>query len=204
MNKLIIAILTIIVAVVLSACGDNGATTELEKNDTEKADAKVGKEVPAASEETEIETEEQTEDIWTYYNDATWSEDFNGLKTTIQKVVITDKAPTVEDESAEVSAVGVKFSIENTSDHVFTTYPDQAILVTSTGEQIDMPDMWISDSLGGDIHEGVIKEGNVIWYLERGEAAAIEWIKLEWTSEDTGIEDFELAYKTHTVELKLK
>lgn len=118
--------------------------------------------------------------------------------------MVTDKAPTVEDESAEVSAVGVKFSIENTSDHVFTTYPDQAILVTSTGEQIDMPDMWISDSLGGDIHEGVIKEGNVIWYLERGEASTIEWIKLEWTSEDTGIEDFEIAYKTHTVELKLK
>jgi len=204
MNKLIIAILTILVAVVLSACGDSKATTELEKNDTEKAEAKVEKEAPDASEETEIKTEEQSEDIWTYYNDATWSEDFNGLKTTIQKVVVTDKAPTVEDESAEVSAVGVKFSIENTSDHVFTTYPDQAILVTSTGEQIDMPDMWISDSLGGDIHEGVIKEGNVIWYLERGEAAAIEWIKLEWTSEDTGIEDFELAYKTHTVELKLK
>lgn len=201
MNKLNIAILTILVTVVLSACGDFEATTELEKNDTEKAEAKVGKEEPAAS---EVETKEQSEDIWTYYNDATWSEDFNGLKTTIQKVVVTDKAPTVEDESAEVSAVGVKFSIENTSDHVFTTYPDQAILVTSTGEQIDMPDMWISDSLGGDIHEGVIKEGNVIWYLERGEVAAIEWIKLEWTSEDTGIEDFELAYKTHTVELKLK
>lgn len=201
MNKLSIAILTILVAVVLSACGDNEVTTELEKNDTEKAEAKVDKEEPATS---EVETEEQSEDIWTYYNDATWSEDFNGLKTTIQKVVVTDKAPTVEDESAEVSAVGVKFSIENTSDHVFTTYPDQAILVTSTGEQIDMPDMWISDSLGGDIHEGVIKEGNVIWYLERGEAAAIEWIKLEWTSEDTGIEDFELAYKTHTVELQLK
>lgn len=204
MNKLGLAILTIVVAVVLSACGDNEATTELEKNDTEKAEAKVGKEEPVASKETEVENEEQTEDIWTYYNDATWSEDFNGLKTTIQKVVITDIAPTVEDESAEVSAVGVKFSIENTSDHVFTTYPDQAILVTSTGEQIDMPDMWISDSLGGEIHEGVIKEGNVIWYLERGEAAEIEWIKLEWTSEDTGIEDFELAYKTHTVELELK
>ena len=186
---------------ILSACGEDAAKSELDAKDTNKAEAKVGVTADKAKEA------EKSEDIWTYYEDAKWSEDFNGLKLDIQKVVLTDKAPTTEDENAKASAVGVKFRIENMSDHKFTTYPDQAILVTSTGEQIDMPDMWISDDVGGDIHEGVIKEGNVIWYLERGQAEAVEWIKLEWNATDSALEDasdYENAYKTFSVKLELK
>lgn len=202
MNKVFTLALMLLASITLAACGENEATKELDKNDTEKATAKVGEETKEKTEEEA--TEKQPEDIWTYYNDATWSEDFAGLKSTIQKVVVSDITPTMEDENAKASAVGVKFTIENTSDHVFTTYPDQAVLITSTGEQIDMPDMWISNSIGGDIHEGVIKEGNVIWYLERGQAEAIEWIKLEWTSENPEDDNFDTAYKTHSVKLELK
>ena len=43
-------------------------------------------------------------------------------------------------------------------------------------------DMWQSDDLGGEIHEGVIKEGNIFFYLERGEAESIEWVKLTWNN----------------------
>ena len=192
-------LMTALAALVLAACGEDAAKSELNANDTDKAEAKVG-----ASADKKVA---KSEDIWTYYEDAKWSEDFNGLKLDIQKVVLTDKAPTSDDENAKASAVGVKFRIENTSDHMFTTYPDQAVLVTSTGEQIDMPDMWISDDVGGDIHEGVIKEGNVIWYLERGQAEAVEWIKLEWNATDTALEDasdYENAYKTFSVKLDLK
>lgn len=202
MTKLIKVFFVTMLILLLAACGGNEAKEELEENDTQKATAKVGTE--DKEEEVKEEAAAQEEDIWTYYNDATWEEDFAGLKTTIQKVVVTDIAPTVEDENAKASAVGVKFSIENTTDHLFTTYPDQAVLITSTGEQIDMPDMWISDDLGGDIHEGVIKEGNVIWYLERGEAEAIEWIKLEWSSENPEDENFDTAHHTHSVKLDLK
>jgi len=155
-SKFIKLLTPLALILLLAACAEDEAKKELDSNDTEKAEAKVGVET---TEVEEVEEKEEPSEIWTYYDNAKWSEDFAGLKTEIQKVVVTDIAPTVEDENAKASAVGVKFLIENTTDHMFTTYPDQAILITSTGEQIDMPDMWISDHIGGDIHEGVIKEG---------------------------------------------
>ncbi|UXH46470.1 hypothetical protein N5C46_10635 [Rossellomorea vietnamensis] len=183
----------------LAGCGGDAAVEELDKNETQKAEAKT----TSASEE-KTEKKAQEEDIWTYYNDATWSDDYNGLKMEIQKVVVSDKAPTMEDENAKGSAVGVKFKMENTTEGKFTFYPDQAVLVTSTGEQIDMPDMWVSDSIGGEIDKGVIKEGNIIWYLERGHAEDIEWIKMEFNGHGGAEDDFESEMKEYEVELPLK
>lgn len=204
MKKLLILLL----AVFLVACGSNAATDELKEKDTDKAEAKTGDNATPASKDAEDEEEapadDSSEDIWTYYDDATWSDDFNGLKFEILKVVVTDKAPTMEDETATESAVGVKFRFENTTEGKFTTYPDQAVLVTSTGEQIEMPDMWVSDHLGGEIDKGVIKEGNVIWYLERGQAEAIEWIKLSWDAHVGGDTDWDGERKEYEIELQLK
>ncbi|MCC5803522.1 hypothetical protein [Rossellomorea vietnamensis] len=183
----------------LAGCGGDAAVEELDKNDTQKAEAKT---TDASEEKTEKKAQE--EDIWTYYNDAAWSDDYNGLKMEIQKVVVSDKAPTMEDENAKASAVGVKFKMENTTEDKFTFYPDQAVLVTSTGEQIDMPDMWVSDSIGGEIDKGVIKEGNIIWYLERGHAQDIEWIKMEFNGHQGAEDDFENETKEYEIELPLK
>ncbi|GIN10235.1 hypothetical protein J26TS2_01020 [Shouchella clausii] len=190
----------------LAACGNESTAIksdeEVKAKTGDSAETATTNEEDDEGEEAETEVDEEKEaDIWTYYEDAQWETDFNGLKIKIEKVVVTEHAPTLQDESAEESAVGVKFNIENTSDKTWATFPDQATLVTSTGEQIDMPDMWISDSIGGEIHGGVIKEGDVIWYLERGEAESIEWIKLVFSSSDpdnfTVREEFE-------VELDLK
>lgn len=188
---------------ILTACGGNEATKELEENDTEKSEAKVNS---SDSENKEEATKE--EDIWTYYEDADWEGTWEGLKFTIQKAVVSDKAPMLDDNGKEVtsSAVGVKMKIENTTaDKIYTTYPDQATLVTSTGEQVEA-DMWLSDNLGGEIHEGVIKEGNIIFYLERGKAEEIDWIKLTWSNsyeDPDGNYDNDL-YDDQEVKLELK
>lgn len=188
---------------ILTACGGNEATKELEENDTEKSEAKVNS---SESENKEEATKE--EDIWTYYEDADWEGTWEGLKFTIQKAVVSDKAPMLDDNGKEVtsSAVGVKMKIENTTaDKIYTTYPDQATLVTSTGEQVEA-DMWLSDNLGGEIHEGVIKEGNIIFYLERGKAEEIDWIKLTWSNsyeDPDGNYDNDL-YDDQEVKLELK
>jgi len=201
MKKIIGLLFAGAMALMLAGCGGDAAVEELDKNDTEKAEAKTAN---ASSKEEKPEEEAKEEDIWTYYNDAKWSDDYNGLKMEIQKAVVTDKAPTMEDENAETSAVGVKFKMENTTDGKFTFYPDQAVLVTSTGEQIDMPDMWVSDSIGGEIDKGVIKEGNIIWYLERGHAEEIEWIKMEFGGHQGGDDDYEAEMKEYEIELQLK
>ncbi|WP_181349379.1 hypothetical protein [Thalassobacillus sp. CUG 92003] len=198
-------------AVSLSACGEDAAKEELEENDDNKAEAKVDDEATASESESETEAAEteaakegEKNDLWTYYDDVTWSDDFNGLKSEIQKVVVTEKAPTMEDETAEESAVGVKFKLENTTEGKFTTYPDQATLVTSTGEQIDMPDMFMSDNIGGEIDKGVIKEGAIIWYLERGKAKEIEWIKMSWDARKGAEDNMEMdKRKDYEIELDL-
>ncbi|WP_342547639.1 hypothetical protein NST69_27485 [Paenibacillus sp. FSL P2-0089] len=115
-------------------------------------------------------------DFWTVVEGATWTDDFDGLKTTIKHIVVSDKVPM--NDGSLASAVGVKFKIENTTNETFNTFPDQAELVTSTGEQM-RADLQ-NDDIGGDIYEGVTKEGNVDFILKKGHAEDIKWITLKW------------------------
>lgn len=203
MKKVLTVISTLLLSFgVLAACGENEATKELDKNDKEKSEAKAG------SEAKKEEKKEKEEDIWTHYEDADWSGKWEGVNFEIQKVVVSDKAPRINDEGEEVvsSAVGVKMKVENTTaDKTYNVYPDQATLVTSTGEQVEA-DLSISDHIGGEIHEGVIKEGNVIFYLERGKAEEIKWIKLTWNNDysDPGGNYDKDLYHEQEVKLDLK
>lgn len=202
--KKVFVIFGIILLLALTGCGVNKATDELNKNDKKKAEAKVGDKAAKSEATNDTSGETKKEDIWTYYDNAKWSDNFKGLKLDVEKVVVSDKAPTVEDENAKTSAVGIKFKMENTTQGKFTAYPDQAVLVTSTGEQIESPEMFVTDHLGGEIDKGVIKEGNIIWYLQRGHAADITWIKLKFSGHINGEEDFESESKDFEFEIKLK
>lgn len=193
-----------LLVVFLSACGsvdkiqsdeEVKAKTSDSSSETKKEDSKSDKEKEEAKEK----------DIWTYYDNAKWSEDFKGLKVSIEKIVVSDNAPGMDDDGNQIttSAVGAKFRIENTTTGKFTTYPDQATLVTSTGEQVEA-DMFTSDSLGGEIDEGVIKEGDVIFYLNRGHAEDIKWVKLSWMATTGGEADFDSEHKDFEVKLELK
>lgn len=199
-----VLVLMFVALLTLTACGN---VDNIQQSEDEKAKAKTGAEATSASaEETKEDVEKaKEEDIWTYYEDAKWSEDFKGLKSEIQKVVVSNEAPAIDENGEEVikSAVGVKFKMENTTEGKFTTYPDQATLVTSTGEQVEA-DLIFSDNLGGEIDKGVIKEGNIIWYLARGEADKIEWIKMSWNTREGAEDDFEGESKDYEIELKLK
>ncbi|WP_137744306.1 hypothetical protein [Robertmurraya siralis] len=178
MKKVIASFLVLLLIGFLAACGND--VDNIQQSEDEKTKAKTEN-----SDDNSQEEQAKEEDIWTYYEDATWEGTWEGLKFNIQKVVVSDEAPGLDDDGNEIttSAVGVKMVVENTTtDKVYNTYPDQATLVTSTGEQVDA-DMIYSDHLGGEIHEGVIKEGDIIFYLDRGEAESIEWIKLTWSSD---------------------
>ena len=192
---------------VLTACGDEigieGEQSEAKTGDNGDEASADGGTDEAEEADDGAENEGSGDDVWTYYDNATWSEDFNGLQMEIQKVVVTNDAPAEDGSDGTQSAVGVKFKMENTTEDKFTTYPDQAELVTSTGEQISMPSMLYSDHLGGEIDKGVIKEGDIIWYLERGEADKIEWIKMTWDAREGPEDDFEADIKEFEVELEL-
>lgn len=176
----------------LAGCSSSDSASKKIDDNSTKTTAKTGDQqtkAPSTSSNSSASQQTKADDPWTYYNNATWSDDYNGLKMQVEKVVVTDKAPEEADPTKkDASAVGIRFKMENTTQGKFTAYPDQAILVTSTGEQIDMPSMLASDHLGGEIDLGVVKEGNVIWYLKRGHAADIKWIKLKFHVH-TGSED---------------
>jgi len=205
MKKIITASFALLLAFSLAACS---STPSIQESDDEKVEPKVNSEETSSKEEVDVDSKVKEEDVWTYYEDATHEDTWEGLTTKIEKVVVSDKAPGFDDEQNEIetSAVGIKFTIENTTeDKIYTTYPDQATLVTSTGEQIEA-DMFLSDHLGGEIHEGVVKQGDVFFYLERGAASEIEWVKLEWSSsydDPEGNYDNDL-YNDHSVKLQLK
>ncbi|GIO33281.1 hypothetical protein J2TS6_44220 [Paenibacillus albilobatus] len=211
-NSLKMAVLSAAAIVMLAGCGtdktaikdDNPAQAKVEDASAPKTENATPEKAATTEEKEPEKAVEETKDIWTYYNNATWTDDFNGVKSTIEKVVVTDKAPKDGNENdLTASAVGVKFKIENTTDKVWTTYPDQAELITSTGEQLQ-PEMFLSDHLGGEIEEGVIKEGNVIWYLERGHASDIKWVKIKWyVTEGDGM-SMDGKRKEYAVKLELK
>lgn len=146
-----------------------------------------------------------SDDIWTYYSDATWEDDFNGLKMEVREVGVTDSADSNLDADAKMSAVGITFFMENTSDHSFETYPDQADIKTNTGEYVSA-DVLVTDDIGGVIEPGDEVEGNLFFQLE-GSALEIDSLTLLWNvtdmeSEDEGIYDD--VMKSFEAELRLK
>ncbi|CDQ18505.1 hypothetical protein [Halobacillus karajensis] len=209
--KKIYPILAICIAVLfLAACAGNEGKEELDANDNEKAEAKVDESDTEQASAAEKDGGDSAKEgnVWTYYEEADAKDTFEDVTFNIQKVAVSDEAPMMDDNGEEVtsSAVGVKMQVENESDSkLYSTYPDQMTLVTSTGEQVEA-DMWVSDDLGGEIHEGVIKEGQIIFYLERGHAADIEWVKLTWSSsyEDPDGNYENDKYHDHEVKIDLK
>lgn len=210
MKKIGLLLTSIFLIFVLTACGSESDKMSTEGD--EEIPAKTSEEDEDDIEESEVEEVEEeledSDDIWTYYDDASHEETWEGLDFKIEKVAVSDEAPGFDEDGEETvsSAVGVKFIVENTTeDKVYTTYPDQATLVTSTGEQIDA-DMLLSDDVGGEIHEGVIKDGGIYFYLDRGSALEIEWVKMNWDSsfeDPDGNYDNDI-YKEHSVKLELK
>ncbi|WP_342419871.1 hypothetical protein [Paenibacillus sp. FSL H8-0168] len=209
-RTLSLTVAAIAAVVLLAGCGADKTAIKDETPTQAKVESQPAKETskaePATTKEgaAPVETEKKDDDIWTYYNDAKWTDTWNGVTSSIEKVVVTDRAPkdgNTNDLTA--SAVGVKFKVENTTKKLYTTYPDQAELITSTGEQVQA-DMVTSDHIGGEIEEGVIKDGNIIWFLKRGHAADIKWIKMKWyVIEGNGMEATQ-DKKEYSVKLELK
>ncbi|ARF67587.1 hypothetical protein B7C51_06755 [Paenibacillus larvae subsp. pulvifaciens] len=186
-----------VLAIITSGCGSDSSKAANSSSAPESTPAPS-----AAVSPTPKPNEEPEDDIWTYYDNAKWEDDFEGLLSEIKWVAASDKIPE-DDKNGYKSAVGVKFKVKNNTDGKFSIYIGHARLVTSTGEQIDIPSA--SEIRDGEIDKGVTKEGVTVWELEKSKVSDIDWVKLQWYvfhSPDTkfSIED----RKIYEVELKLK
>lgn len=69
------------------------------------------------------------------------------------------------DAQEEVTVVAMNVIVENTVDETISFHPNQATLVTNTGEQVTA-DLWFSDDVGGEFLGKVKKEGNVLFFVK--------------------------------------
>ncbi|MGY4689375.1 hypothetical protein [Salibacterium sp. K-3] len=81
-------------------------------------------------------------------------------------------------DKEELEYIQVDVSVENTSEDTVNFYADQATITTDSGEQIDMPDMMMSDHLGGEFIGQVSKEGTLIYPLEQSNAEDVNSVRI--------------------------
>ena len=191
----------------LYGCSQEALESETVNAEEEVAAEPVDEDQPEIIDGARVEMvvdEAGNETRWLVYDRAAWDDNFNGLVTYIHRVAVTDEMITA-DHPDRRSVVTVGFTIENATDDTFTTYPDQAMLQTSTGEQIELPDIWLSDYFGGEIDGRSRRKGDVSWYVEDGSAEEIEWIILRWyVYEGAELEIWDAARADYSVRLMLK
>lgn len=106
---------------------------------------------------------------------------FGPVNLYIENMTVTDIKPDVDmkpmfNELDEVRGIVVTMRVENTSDQDVTFYPNQATLVTDSGEQIDAEVMMTGEA-GGDFLGKVKKEGQA-WWLIKDNTKDIKKIKM--------------------------
>lgn len=92
------------------------------------------------------------------------------MNITIDSVAVVDFEPDDEDisyifdDEERVRAILMDMTVENTSDEDVTFYPNNSVLVTDTGEQLES-DMFMMGDQGGEFFGKVKKEGQTWWLL---------------------------------------
>ncbi|WP_243549291.1 hypothetical protein [Priestia megaterium] len=106
---------------------------------------------------------------------------FGPVNLYIDNMTVTDIKPNEDIKSMfndqdEVRGVVVTMRVENTADQDITFDPNQSILVTDSGEQIESEMMMMGDA-GGDFMGKVKKEGQT-WWLIKDNTKDIKNIKM--------------------------
>lgn len=164
----------LLVAVPLALLVGCGETDELKTTatDTEEvAEAEASAPEEKKSEETDVqESELGTNKIYMKNKALTITETMGPIQFAIDKVQ-TSRLTVAEaysdsfDGQEEVTVVAMNMIVENTVDETMSFHPNQATLVTNTGEQVSS-DLWFSDDVGGEFMGKVKKEGNVLFFVK--------------------------------------
>jgi hypothetical protein len=108
--------------------------------------------------------------------------DFGGVELKVAAVAVVDVIPDADakelifDNADKAKVIIVDMMTENKTDKDVSFYPDQAIITTDTGEQLES-EMLLSGEAGGDFYGNVKKEGQA-WYILKDPEAEINKITL--------------------------
>jgi hypothetical protein len=131
----------------------------------------------SSSDSTSNDTYSSVKNYNVNWSDNSWA----GLNISIDKVDVGAlKSPEETTDNAEANGIiRVHFTINNTQRDL-STYPNQATLQTSDGQQIDA-DLSDSDDIGGDFMQGTQKDGYVYFLVPTlGNASDITNIRLKF------------------------
>ena len=85
-------------------------------------------------------------------------------KVQTSRLTVAEAYRELFDGKEAVTVVAMNVIVENTIDDTVSFHPNQATLVTNTGEQVTA-DLWHSDGVGGEFLGKVKKEGNVLFFV---------------------------------------
>lgn len=165
--------------VLLVGCGDGEElkTTVTDSEEVVETDAETETETGTSSvedsgaEETETyESELGVNKIHMKDKELAITETMGSVQFTINQVQTSRLAVSQEyqdmfEGEEEVTVIALNMIAENTVDDTVSFHPNQATLVTNTGEQVT-PDLWFSDDVGGEFLGKVKKEGNVLFFVK--------------------------------------
>lgn len=80
------------------------------------------------------------------------------------------------DGKEKVTVITFSMLVENSTDDTISIYPDQGIITTNTGEQIDA-DLFLSDSVGGEFI-GMVKKDGEVFFMSDSDVEDIKEINL--------------------------
>ena len=174
------------------------------------------KESASGNDQTKQKQEEISNEGTVYTVNGAVAEE-SGITQTIKEVSVFDNMTdavksynqdeiVVTDENKDKVTVVVDFEIKNDNDFMISTYPAQATFITNTGEQVEA-DIFASESFDGDIHEGVTKEGHVLFNLDKTSIEDLSSFKMAWSSNhENGTSDNydDDYYKDNKLEVTLK
>lgn len=171
MNMKRFGLLVAVPLALLVGCGeaDELKTTAPDMEEVAEAEASTAEE--SSTEETDVqESELGTNKIYMKNKALTITETMGPIQFAIDKVQ-TSRLTVAEayrdsfDGQEEVTVVAMNMIVENTVDETMSFHPNQATLVTNTGEQVSS-DLWFSDDVGGEFLGKVKKEGNVLFFVK--------------------------------------
>ncbi|MEH6940931.1 hypothetical protein [Bacillus sp. JJ722] len=200
--KRIVYIVVLLFALILSACSsDDEHVPEKTSNENPvQADAEPKK---LSDDDLKAAKDTVEEGGWIKYRGAEWEGNFDngGLKLMIHGVSVTNDIKRVsnytgsDDVEDGIKVVNVWVELQNTTkDKKYNAYPTQATLVTSTGEQVDANPS-ITEDIGGEIYEGVSKDGSIGFVLEKttdvANITSVKFVFDAFSEDNTERETFE-------------
>ena len=171
MNMKQFVLLVAVPLALLVGCGeaDELKTTATDTEEVAEAEASAPEEATTENEDVQ-ESELGTNKIYMKNKALTITETMGPIQFAIDKVQ-TSRLTVAEayrdsfDGQEEVTVVAMNMLAENTVDETMSFHPNQATLVTNTGEQVSSH-LWFSDDVGGEFLGKVKKEGNVLFFVK--------------------------------------